>query len=437
VSPRWNARAGRALALALAAGALAAAPGPARAHGEREPDARAAASCQASPAPNCFPETLAPFPTVFPDGIAVTGELSPNDTDFFALQLSAGQLLLVALFDERGGERTDTRIAVFSEGLSASNGALVKDNDDGGPGYLSRLAVPIGQGGTWKVALTGYGDDDLQGAHLEGRDGPVRYTLVLAVVTSPAARVELDSAANDALAGAQLLPPGGAVLRGTLDGPAAPVRDRDHFALDVTDGDELTVSLFDLAPGGANGERSDSVIAVFDGGGALVPNGSNDDGGPGFLSSARLVAPAGSAGRWKVGVSGYGDDAGASGFGGAHISPAFDYALVVTRVRDNCPHAANPDQSDVGGVGSGSGPDGIGDACQCGDVSGDGRVTLTDAVLIIRAKLSPPTATLARPELCDVGGSAGCTMWDAVTIQRALLKPPTAAIQPVCAPAAP
>ncbi len=104
---------------------------------------------------------------------------------------------------------------------------------------------------------------------------------------------------------------------------------------------------------------------------------------------------------------------------------------------DDCPFAANANQADRGGVGAGSGPDGIGDACQCGDVNGDGRVTLADAVIAQRSLLQPPTATLTKPELCDVGGSAGCTLADAVVIGRALLAPPTAAIHQVCAPANP
>ncbi len=71
---------------------------------------------------------------------------------------------------------------------------------------------------------------------------------------------------------------------------------------------------------------------------------------------------------------------------------------------DVCPTVADPDQADTGGVGPGSPPDGIGDACQCGDVDGDGRVTLGDALTIQRSLLVPSTATAARPQLCDVGG---------------------------------
>lgn len=100
---------------------------------------------------------------------------------------------------------------------------------------------------------------------------------------------------------------------------------------------------------------------------------------------------------------------------------------------DNCLRIPNPGQSDAGGLGAGSGRDGIGDACQCGDVSGDGRVTANDATLIRRSRLAPPAATLARPALCDVGGSAGCSAADALIIQRALLQPPAATLVPACA----
>jgi hypothetical protein len=104
---------------------------------------------------------------------------------------------------------------------------------------------------------------------------------------------------------------------------------------------------------------------------------------------------------------------------------------------DNCPSFANANQADVGGIGAASGPDGIGDACQCGDVNGNGRVTTADATIVTRSLLVPPTATLTRPDLCNVGGSAGCTTADAVIVARALLVPPTATVQQVCAPALP
>lgn len=113
-------------------------------------------------------------------------------------------------------------------------------------------------------------------------------------------------------------------------------------------------------------------------------------------------------------------------------------ADAVADARDNCPTVANPGQQDVGGLGAYSGPDGVGDACQCGDVTADGRVTVLDAVVIRRSLLTPPTASQSRPDHCDVGGSTGCTASDSMVVQRALLLPPTATIDNArCVPALP
>ena len=104
---------------------------------------------------------------------------------------------------------------------------------------------------------------------------------------------------------------------------------------------------------------------------------------------------------------------------------------------DSCPDAVNPGQEDSGGLGLGAPPDGIGDACQCGDVSGDGSITLEDSAIITRALRVPPRAVMNRPELCDVGGSVGCTSTDATIVKRSLSTPPRARIAQQCAPARP
>jgi len=109
----------------------------------------------------------------------------------------------------------------------------------------------------------------------------------------------------------------------------------------------------------------------------------------------------------------------------------------VSDVCDNCRFEPNGDQIDRGGLGAGSLPDGIGDACQCGDVSADGRITVTDVVLIQRSLLVPPTATQARPALCDANASGTCSVSDAAIVRRALLTPPTATIRQECGPALP
>jgi len=95
---------------------------------------------------------------------------------------------------------------------------------------------------------------------------------------------------------------------------------------------------------------------------------------------------------------------------------------------DNCPFEPNPGQEDQGGISLASGPDGVGDACQCGDHNGDGRVTLADAVILQRSFLVPPTAARSQAR-CDVGGSAGCSLADAVVLRRTLVATATIAQQ--------
>ena len=68
---------------------------------------------------------------------------------------------------------------------------------------------------------------------------------------------------------------------------------------------------------------------------------------------------------------------------------------------DNCPYEPNPTQSDVGGLGAAP-PDGIGDACQCGDVNDSGTITSSDATELNRALLNLSPAF-------SVGGNAACT----------------------------
>ena len=70
---------------------------------------------------------------------------------------------------------------------------------------------------------------------------------------------------------------------------------------------------------------------------------------------------------------------------------------------DNCPFEPNAGQADTGGIGVGSPPDGIGDACQCGDVNGDGFVTSADSAIILRSQLVPPTATNPKRRLACSG----------------------------------
>jgi hypothetical protein len=92
-------------------------------------------------------------------------------------------------------------------------------------------------------------------------------------------------------------------------------------------------------------------------------------------------------------------------FGGAAVALDLDSDGVPENL-DNCQLVANPDQSDAD-------QDGVGDACECGDVSGDGLVNSTDARLIQRCT----GGDFECPALCDVTGEGICDLDDAQIVQ--------------------
>jgi hypothetical protein len=91
---------------------------------------------------------------------------------------------------------------------------------------------------------------------------------------------------------------------------------------------------------------------------------------------------------------------------------------------DNCLYVSNPAQTDSGGIGV-SIPDGIGDVCQCGDVTGEGRVDDAD-LLTCRSRLANPVglpfsvAGLAKRPIAG-GSPAAWDLLDVVVTRRALL----------------
>ncbi len=107
---------------------------------------------------------------------------------------------------------------------------------------------------------------------------------------------------------------------------------------------------------------------------------------------------------------------------------------------DNCVHTPNTTQSDVAGI-LDPNPDGIGDACQCGDVDDDGDVDFDD-VDTYRDSLADPTGLALSPAgtaKCSVIDSPGpCEILDVTVIERALDDPPLEpGIAQVCTAATP
>jgi hypothetical protein len=89
---------------------------------------------------------------------------------------------------------------------------------------------------------------------------------------------------------------------------------------------------------------------------------------------------------------------------------------------DNCPYVHNPGQEDTGD-GFGNPPDGIGNACQCGDVTGDGTINSADATMIVRKALGLSAPAFNNECNCDVTDVSGdtCNSADATMIIRKAL----------------
>lgn len=103
---------------------------------------------------------------------------------------------------------------------------------------------------------------------------------------------------------------------------------------------------------------------------------------------------------------------------------------------DNCRYFQNNPNTDIGGVGAASGPDGIGDACQCGDLSSDGLVSAADVALFRDYLVDPVANPLSAEALgrCEVLNGGDCGLASVVAMERALasLEP---GIGPFCAAA--
>jgi lysophospholipase L1-like esterase len=102
----------------------------------------------------------------------------------------------------------------------------------------------------------------------------------------------------------------------------------------------------------------------------------------------------------------------------------------VPDVSDNCVHIANPGQEDVGGL-FGPPGDGIGDVCQCGDVTGDGSVDLLDAATYQRAMEDALPLALDEDTCSVIGGRLDCDPNDRQTLREAIVQTGPG-IAPVC-----
>jgi len=118
----------------------------------------------------------------------------------------------------------------------------------------------------------------------------------------------------------------------------------------------------------------------------------------------------------------------------------------VCDVQDNCLVFRNPDQRNSGGVATildpiGATVDGVGDACQCGDVNDDGRVNRDD-LAVLREALAGTREDIPGDLKCSVSGpsSAGgfpedCDADDAATLEEILTTGREISLIQLCRPA--
>lgn len=241
-------------------------------------------------------------------GRVIAGALRPGVVNRHRIFVREGELLTASLRDSAGGEFHDPLLGV----LAPSSGAQpVAADDDGGPGFLPRLALRAEETGWFTVLVTGFGDADFDGS---GHTETLRYRLVLAVEQDPPRLVEREPSVD-----ALRLRQGATVVSGHLT-PG----DADAFELWLDPGATLTASVFESG----RGEFHDPVLRLFDASGQLLAQ--NDDGGPGFL--ANLAYQAKSARRgWRpvpirLELAGFDPD----GAGTATPSEDFDYQLVIS-----------------------------------------------------------------------------------------------------------
>ncbi len=103
---------------------------------------------------------------------------------------------------------------------------------------------------------------------------------------------------------------------------------------------------------------------------------------------------------------------------------------------DSCDFKANVDQADGGGVNTTT-PNGIGDACQCGNLVAPGIVNAADVSALRAHLVRNPLLTATQLTFCSViGGPTDCTIRTLVALRRAIASLPPG-VQQTCTAALP
>ncbi|MEM7445821.1 MAG: PPC domain-containing protein [Pseudomonadota bacterium] len=214
------------------------------------------------------------------------GELeSPNDADWFALVLGAGQTVELSLEGEATGAGTlsDPLMVVYDQ-----FGNQLDRNDDGGEGLNSNLQFTAPGAGTYYVSAEAFGSSTGSYSLSAYPVGPPPT-----VGKGPGDDYPSDASTTGTLA-----------VNGSASGNIEQIDDTDWFAIQLGGGETVQISL-EGAPTGA-GTLPDPVLAVFDQNGYEVAY--NDDGGDSFNSLVTFVAPA--TGTYYVSAEAFADHTG-------------------------------------------------------------------------------------------------------------------------------
>jgi hypothetical protein len=247
-------------------------------------------------------------------GRVIAAALAPGEVRRHFVHLREGELLTAALRDTEGGERNDPLLGVFAPSDPSRPAAA---DDDGGPGFLPRLALRAPESGWFTLAVTGFGDADFDGT---GHSEHLRYRLVVAIESDPPRLVERESRPGRYGGGidALRLRRGATLVTGRLE-PG----DLDAFELWLDPDATLTASVFESG----SGEFHDPVLRLVDERGRVLA--ANDDGGPGFLANLAFDARARRGYRplpVRLELVGFDPD----GAGAAPAAEDFTYQLVIS-----------------------------------------------------------------------------------------------------------
>ena len=316
-------------------------------------------------------------------GLLVEAQLAAGDVDFYSFPVSDGDFVTLSVIEAGDGAFHDAQIRLYD-----ASDAVVAQDDDSGPGFLPalRVRVPAGGGGTWKVAVTGFGDADFDGV---GHGEDFAYQLVIGAEPPAFSEPSPDNNGTQALADSlgsgdfEATAPGSvAVIAGSLsDG------DIDHFSFPVTVGRRLSVAIYD-EDGGAFG---DPTVSLLDASAAELAH--DDDAGPGFLPALSREASANVT--WTVRVAPFDLDAHDYRLVVA-LAPAATTALVCDANDD-----AFIDSRDVNLIFAARGTlaSGPGDPR---DPNADGRITVQDS-LLCKLQCGNPQCALPPPPAVQAG----------------------------------